>query len=95
MSSGGRGGEEAGVGIAAVAGDQNVATFGVKVGNGLGTLVLSHPVPHNVAESVKGFADLGAIRDVLRRLRILALGLKDMSLEDMIMSLALTKLYLT
>lgn len=62
----GRGATEGRVRVAAIAGDQDVAAFGVEVSDGLGLLVLPHAVPDDVAQRVEGLADLRAVRDVLR-----------------------------
>lgn len=58
---------EAGVRVTAVTGDKDIATFGVKVSDGLRLLILPHSVSDNVTQSVKGFADLSSIWDILWR----------------------------
>lgn len=65
VSSGGAGGVEMGVGVAAVSRHQHIAPLSVEVSDWLWLLVLPHAVSDDVTERVKGLADLSSVWDVL------------------------------
>lgn len=67
VAGGWRGGVEAWIRVAAVAGDKDITAFGVEVSNWLGFLVLPHSVSDDVTKGVEGFADLSSVWDILWR----------------------------